>query len=164
MKRTRYRSLLPAVLVLLSVWLLLNDSLASGQLLLGLVLALAVAAMLPSARPLQARVRRPLLAIRLFFQVLHDVIRSNIMVTGIVLGPEDRRQSPGFIHIPLDMTDPHGLAVLSMIVTATPGTVWAETTPDNRMLTLHILELKDEAAWQDTIKNRYERPLMEIFE
>lgn len=164
MKRSPYRSLLPAVLVLLLVWLLLNDSVSTGHVLLGLLLAFAVAAMLPSARPLQARMRRPLLAIRLLLRVLADVLRSNIAVLGIVLGPEHRRERPGFIHIPLDLRDPHGLAVLSMIVTATPGTVWAETSPDHRELTLHILELKDEAAWQRTIKERYERPLMEIFE
>ncbi|MBS0511329.1 MAG: Na+/H+ antiporter subunit E [Proteobacteria bacterium] len=164
MKRPTYRSLLPAVLVLLLVWLVLNDSFSAGHLLLGLLLALMVAAMLPSARPLQARVRRPLLAIRLLLRVLADVIRSNITVVGIVLGPERRRRSPGFIQVPLDLRDPHGLAVLSMIVTATPGTVWAETSPDHRVLTLHILELEDESAWQRTIKERYERPLMEIFE
>lgn len=164
MKRSTYRSLLPAVLVLLLVWLLLNESLTPGSVLLGLLLALVVASILPSARPLQARVRRPLVALRLLLRVLHDVIRSNIVVTGIVLGPEHRRQRPGFIHIPLDLQDPHGLAVLSMIVTATPGTVWAEISPDCRMLTLHILELEDEATWHHTIKHRYERPLMEIFE
>ena len=164
MKRSTYRSLLPAVMVLLLVWLLLNDSLSAGHLVLGVLLALVVAAMLPSARPLQARVRRPRLALVLLLRVLTDVVRSNIAVVGIVLGPEHRRQRPGFIHIPLDLRDPHGLAVLSMIVTATPGTVWAETSPDHRVLTLHILELKDEAAWHRTIKDRYERPLMEIFE
>ncbi len=164
MKRPTYPSLLPAVLVLLLVWLVLNDSFSAGHLLLGLMLALMVAAMLPSARPLQARVRRPLMAIRLLLRVLADIIRSNITVVGIVLGPERRRQRPGFIQVPLDLRDPHGLAVLSMIVTATPGTVWAETSPDHRVLTLHILELEDESAWQRTIKERYERPLMEIFE
>jgi multicomponent K+:H+ antiporter subunit E len=143
---------------------LLNDSLSAGQVLLGVPLALAVAALMPSARPARARMRRPWVALVLVTRVLIDIVRSNINVVGIVLGAEQRRQHPGFIHVPLDLRDPHGLAVLSMIVTATPGTVWAETTPDHRVLTLHILELRDEAVWHRTIKDRYERPLMEIFE
>jgi multicomponent K+:H+ antiporter subunit E len=35
---------------------------------------------------------------------------------------------------------------------------------DGRTLTLHVLDLQDEAAWIRTIKRRYERPLMEIFQ
>ncbi|MBN8441413.1 MAG: Na+/H+ antiporter subunit E [Thauera sp.] len=164
MKRPTLRTLLPAVPLLLAIWLLLNDSFSAGQLLLGLGLAIGVAAILPSARPLQARMRRPRAALVLLMRVLIDVVRSNIAVAGIILGPEDRRQRSGFIHIPLDLRDPHGLAVLSMIVTATPGTVWAEASPDHTVLTLHILELTDEMAWHRTIKQRYERLLMEIFE
>ena len=29
---------------------------------------------------------------------------------------------------------------------------------------IHVLDLIDERVWIDTIKNRYERPLLEIFE
>ncbi len=158
------RTLLPAVPILLALWLLLNDSFSTGHVLLGLVLAVIVTTILPSARPLRARLRRPRAALVLLARVLADIVRSNLTVTGIILGPEHRRQRSGFIHIPLDLRDPHGLAVLSMIVTATPGTVWAETSSDHRVLTLHILELMDETAWHDTIKQRYERLLMEIFE
>ena len=56
------------------------------------------------------------------------------------------------------------LAVLAMIVTATPGTAWAELAADRSVLLLHVLSLEDEAEVVATIKERYERPLMEIFE
>ena len=67
----------------------------------------------------------------------------------------------GFLDIPLELRDPHALAILAAIVTSTPGTAWAGLSPDGRTLTLHVLDLKDEAAWIQTIKDRYERPLME---
>jgi multicomponent K+:H+ antiporter subunit E len=35
---------------------------------------------------------------------------------------------------------------------------------DGGTLTVHVLDLKDEAAWIRWIKERYERPLMRIFE
>ena len=31
------------------------------------------------------------------------------------------------------------------------------------MLMIHVLDLIDEREWVDTIKHRYERPLLEIF-
>jgi multicomponent K+:H+ antiporter subunit E len=42
--------------------------------------------------------------------------------------------------------------------------VWVDLDRNQGNLTLHILDLQDEAEWIQTIKQRYERPLMEIFE
>jgi len=50
------------------------------------------------------------------------------------------------------------------VITATPGTVWAGLSTDGRYLTIHVLDLQDEETWIRTIKDRYERRLMEIFE
>jgi multicomponent K+:H+ antiporter subunit E len=36
--------------------------------------------------------------------------------------------------------------------------------PDRHVLALHVFDLHDEQWWVDTIKQRYERPLIEIFE
>ena len=153
---------LPFVMFLL--WLLLNDSVTAGQIVIGLALSVIFAIFIPRVRPLRAQLKKPAKALLLLWHVICDIVRSNITVAFIILGPPERRKYPGFMCIPLEMKDPHGLAVLSMIITATPGTVWAEISPDCSVLTLHVLELKDEAAWVYTIKQRYEVPLMEIFE
>ncbi|MNR36574.1 Na(+)/H(+) antiporter subunit E [compost metagenome] len=68
------------------------------------------------------------------------------------------------MHIPLELRDPNALAVLAMIVCITPGTSWAELSRDRSMLLLHALEVGDHAELIAHVKNRYERPLMEIFE
>jgi multicomponent K+:H+ antiporter subunit E len=68
------------------------------------------------------------------------------------------------VKIPLDLTDPHGLAVLAGIVTATPGTVWVDHDAVSSTLTLHVLDMKSEQEWIDWIKNRYERLLVGMFE
>jgi multicomponent K+:H+ antiporter subunit E len=57
-----------------------------------------------------------------------------------------------------------GLAVLAIIVTATPGTAWMEYDAASGSLLLHVFDLVDEASWTDLVKNRYEHMLMEIFE
>ena len=97
--------------------------------------------------------------------VVRDIVASNLAVARIVLGLRRVRDiRSGFLEIPLDLRDPHGLAALAMIVTATPGTVWAGLSPDGDVLTLHVLDLRDEAALVRSIKERYERPLRKIFE
>jgi multicomponent K+:H+ antiporter subunit E len=116
-------------------------------------------------RPVRPRVRRLHIGIGLFFRVLLDIVRSNIAVGRIVLGLNGGRVVKSeFLDVPLDLRDPHGLAALAMILTATPGTVWSGLANDSSMLRLHVLDLQDPDQWIRTIKQRYEKPLMEIFE
>jgi multicomponent K+:H+ antiporter subunit E len=151
------------LLVLLCVWLLLNSTVAVEQIVLGLVLAgLLVAAAAP-LRPLQPRLRRGDVAFKLFFSVLVDIVQSNLAVAQIIL-MRHRTIRSGSMIIPLELRDPHGLAVLAMIITSTPGTVWQGLSADRRELTLHVLDLADESYWVRKIKQRYEKPLMEIFQ
>lgn len=160
------RKLPPGLIAgLVVMWLLLNQTVAPGQIVLGLILAIALAWASSGLRPLQPRIRRPYVGVVLLVAVFLDIVRSNIGVARIVFGlVRDRQVKSGFVNIPLDMRDPHGLAVLATIVTSTPGTVWVDLAPDSSRLTLHVLDLKDEAEWIDWIKHRYEQPLMRIFE
>ncbi len=162
MKRKPLLPLLPVAL--LAMWLLLNDTFSAGQIVLGLLLVALVILAAASLRPLPAWPRRLHRAIGLIVNVTLDIIRSNLAVGSIILGTSRRQPRIGFMKIPLDMRDPHGLAMLTIIVTATPGTVWSGHDVENNVLTLHVLDLQDEAVWVRTIKQRYERPLMEIFE
>ncbi|HEY0943574.1 MAG TPA: Na+/H+ antiporter subunit E [Steroidobacter sp.] len=150
---------------LTALWLVLNDSLSPGNVLLGLVVAFGMVLSFQKLRPVRPRLHRVHVGVKLAFQVLMDIIRSNIAVGRIVLGfTGDREIKSAFLDIPLELRDPHGLAVLAMIVTATPGTVWAGLTDDSSVVRLHVLDLQDPDHWIRTIKQRYEKSLMEIFE
>lgn len=156
----------PVVLTvaLVAMWLLLNQTLSAAQIVLGTALALALAWASRYLRPLQPRLSRPWLAAVLLVRVLRDIIRSNFNVARIVLGlVRDRKIRSGFVQIPLELSDPHGLAVLATIVTSTPGTVWVDVAPGER-LTLHVLDLRDDEEWIRWIKGRYETLLLRIFE
>jgi multicomponent K+:H+ antiporter subunit E len=161
--RTIQRKISPVmVVVLAALWLVLNQSLAPGHVVLGVLLALVLTWAASTLRPLHARIRRLDIAARLILVVFKDIVLNNLHVARIVLGPRAPRIRSGFVRIPLELRDPHGLAVLAVIVTATPGTVWAGLS--DGVLTLHVLDLADERAVVDVIKQRYERPLMRIFE
>ena len=148
---------------LLMLWLLLNQTFSPGHILLGGAVALvggwALALLqLPKARP-----RRLGAIFQLATSVLIDIARSNIAVARIILGPEPRRWTSGFVQIPLELRDPYGLATLACIITSTPGTLWVDFDAPSGTLTIHVLDLIDEAGWVRTIKHRYERLLLEIF-
>jgi multicomponent K+:H+ antiporter subunit E len=151
--------------VLVAIWLLLNNSASLANVLLGVIVAVLLMLAAAQLRPLHPRLKRLWTIVPLVFMVLVDIVRSNIAVARIVLGlVRDRAVHSGFIDIPLDLRDPHGLAMLAAIITSTPGTSWAGVSDDGGSLKLHVLDLKDEDEWIRTIKERYERPLMRIFE
>lgn len=149
---------------LLGVWLLLNESVAPGTIILGGVLSLATAATLNTLGLPGGRLRRPRAAVSLLLLVLVDIVRSNIAVAKIILRPGKGERVSGFLRIPLDLRAPYGLATLACILTATPGTVWVAYDRSRNTILLHILDLVDEQEWIDLIKGRYETRLMELFE
>ena len=153
--------LLAALLVV--TWLLLNRSVAPGQILIGALLAVAASAAFARLGP-HSRPARLGLALRLIALVLADIVRSNLAVARIVFFPARPERRAGFLPIALETRHPGALAALAVIVTATPGTSWAGYDAGQSVLTLHVLDLADEQGMVRTFKQRYEAPLREIFE
>ncbi|WP_313296849.1 Na+/H+ antiporter subunit E [Diaphorobacter sp.] len=161
------KKIFPAPLVSLAlfvIWLLLNQSVSAGHLVLALILGLVLPVIFRGLRPRYVRVRSLGAILRLCFAVMVDTTESNIAVVRFLTWSKYRKGKPDFVKIPLELRDPNGLAVLAMIVCITPGTAWAELSLDRSMLMLHVLEVEDPQVIIDHVKARYERPLMEIFE
>lgn len=149
---------------LLILWLLLNQSFSPGHILLGSIAGLVGGWSLAALEVPKVRIRRPGVILRLLALVVTDIVRSNIAVARIILGLQKRPRIPGFVEIPLELRNPYGLSVLACIITSTPGTVWADFDAAKGMLTIHVLDLIDKDEWIRTIKGRYERHLLVIFE
>lgn len=157
----------PAPLLSLSLWglwLLLKLSLSAGDLILGALLGFLAPIMFAPLRPLSVRIRRPGVALKLFFLIGRDVVVSNLAVAWGVLRSAQRPPRSTFVKVPLDLHDAHGLAALAVICTVVPGTVWSELALDRSVLLMHVFDLNDEARFIEHFKSTYERPLMEIFQ
>ena len=161
------RRLLPSpllTLALIVLWLVLNQSVSPGQIILGVVFGVAAPALLAPLRPARPHIRHPLVLLRLILHVGYDVIESNLQVFWSLLRHPSQPVQSSFIQIPLDLRDPSGLASLAMITTVVPGTVWSELARDSSAMLLHVWNVPDEAEFIRFFKARYEQPLMKIFE
>jgi multicomponent K+:H+ antiporter subunit E len=145
------------------LWLLLNQSISAGHLVLGVAAALVGGWAFAALQPIKARPRRLVVILGLIGTVLWDIILSNVAVALIVLGAGKRAPSSGFVEIPLELRNQYGLAALACIITSTPGTLWVDLDRTSGILTIHVLDLQDESEWVRTIKGRYEQRLLEIF-
>lgn len=159
------RSLLPSLpltLTIIAFWLLMVDQLNLAQLAMAIALGLVIPLFATRLDREFARIGslRPLP--RLMAVVLWDIVKANVVVARQVLGREDAIR-PAFLWYPLELANIHGISVLACCITLTPGTVTAALSDDRRYLLVHVLNLPDADALVAEIKQRYERPLMEIF-
>jgi len=173
---TRFKWLPTPILsiLLFSVWLLLNNSISTGHIVLAAILAIVIPLITGPFRTRQPLVIKPMLALRHLILVLYDIITANVQVAILILGPS-KKLTPGFVKVPLDLIHSMPITILASTVSLTPGTVSAEVypwrecftegqKPQQRYLLIHVLNLTDEQALIDTIKQRYEAPLKEIFQ
>ena len=160
--RKRWLPSLPLSVTVFCFWLLMNDQVSAGHVVLALVLALLIPLFAARLDREFARIGSLRKVPKMIVILLLDITWSNIVVAMQVLGPE-RRITPGFIWIPLDVANIHGIAALTSIITLTPGTVSSALSDDRRYLLVHVLNLKDADEVIRQIKTRYEAPLMEIF-
>lgn len=149
-------------LMLAVVWLLLRQSLAPADLITAVVLGLVVPRFTGRFLGPPAHPRAPLTMLRFTLLVLWDIVVSNMTVARIVLSPLSRPQ-PAWVTVPLDAQHPMAVTLLATIITMTPGTVSCVVDEEARLILVHALDCDDAAAMATQIKQRYERPLMEIF-
>lgn len=149
--------------ILATIWLLLNNSLAPGHIVLGLVLGWAIPLFTLRYWPEAVHIHKPLTLLRFLAVVLLDIVLANLVVARLILG---RPQSlhPAFLKVPLDLQGDLAIGLLANTICLTPGTVSAQLSPDRRFLLVHALNAPDGAAVIATIKQRYEAPLKEVFE
>lgn len=160
------RRLLPAPLLsaaLFVVWLLLNVTLDPAHLLLAALLAIVIPLWTVRLVPQRMRLLAWGPVLKLLLVVPWDVVTSAFVAARLVLGRESRLNS-GFVRVPVSIRNPHGLFMLASIVSLTPGTVMADISRDRGHLLVHALHLEDEAALIALIRQRYERPLRQIFD
>ncbi|MBA1183474.1 Na+/H+ antiporter subunit E [Stutzerimonas nitrititolerans] len=154
----------PALSLMLALlWLLLNNTPSLGHLLLGLLLGWVIPLLVRGFLVEVPAVRSPLRLCAFMLMVFYDILRANLTVARLVLGPT-RNLQPAFIEVPMLIENEFVLSVLTSIISLTPGTVSSGLSPDHKMLLLHALDAPDIQALVAEIKTRYEAPLLEIFQ
>lgn len=151
-------------IVLIIVWLLLNNSFSFGHIVLGTLFGVAIPWFTNKFWPERPRICKRGLFLKFFFGIfIYDVIVANLNVVRLILQPDITKLRPMFFEVPLDTHDPLVISILANVISMTPGTVSSEISPDSRTLIVHGLDVPDKQAAIDGIKTRYEATLREIF-
>ncbi len=158
--------LLPAPrlsLFLLIFWLLIQNAITPGLVVLGILLAWAIPLYTSRGSDFHIRVAKPLKAVEYFFVVLVDIVVSNFSIAAIILNPR-RRIYPAWIEYPLNIEGELPITILASTISLTPGTISTEFSHDGRTLLIHSLNVTDVEAVISNIQQRYENRLKVIFQ
>ena len=150
-------------LTLLLVWFGLVNTVTLGSFLLGGLLALVVPMITAAYWPDRPKLRRPLVAAEYVLIVLWDIIVANVQVALVILFKRNDQIRSHWICVPLELTSPEAITVLAGTITMTPGTISAVLAADGGSILVHNLHTDDPDGVRESIKQRYERRLKEIF-
>src|SRR3546814_20216160 len=103
------------------IWLVLNQSLSPGTVLLGVVLGLLLGRVFGLLRPPRAHISNYPPAARLLLRVAFDIVRSTFIVARLILRGDGQVPS-GFLAIPLTPANHHCLELLRCILPPPPAT------------------------------------------
>ncbi len=150
-------------LFLLGFWLLIQNNMTPGLIVVGSILAIAIPLFTSRGSDFHVRVARPWKAVEYFFVVLLDIVKSNFSIAAIILSPR-RSIYPAWVEYPLSIEGELPITILASTISLTPGTISTEFSHDGRTLLIHSLNVKDAEAMIATIQHRYENRLKVIFQ
>ncbi len=150
-------------LLLVTMWMLVLNSLSMGGFLLGLFFAIVVPLFTAPFWPDRPQMRLGLPLLGYAFLVLWDIVVANFEVARLILFRRNRDFRSCWLSIPLELRSAEAITLLAGTISLTPGTVSTDISTDGRHLLVHALDTGDPAGEITRIKARYGRRLLEIF-
>jgi multicomponent Na+:H+ antiporter subunit E len=92
---------------------------------------------------------------------IKELLLSNIAVLKVIIKPKLDIQ-PGIFALPTVLKKDWEITLLSSLITLTPGTLVVDISDDNRTLYIHAMDASDAEAAISSIKNTFEKAILEV--
>jgi multicomponent Na+:H+ antiporter subunit E len=147
--------------LLAMVWALAGGEISLTSLTVGFVLGYFVLWVAQPVMPPTKYFQRLPRAVRFAGYFLWQLLLSNLRVAYDVITPR-LYMRPGIVAIPLDAKTDQEITLLANLITLTPGTLSLDVSEDRRFLYVHAMFVGDVESFRDSIKNGFERRLLEL--
>jgi multicomponent Na+:H+ antiporter subunit E len=143
------------------VWVGLTGQMSARNLLVGFVLAYVVLHFAPDTMGVAQPLRRLRRAVGLAGFFIWELVLANFRVAYDVVTPTHHMR-PAVVAIPLDAKTDTEITMLANLVSLTPGTLSLDVSEDRRMLFIHAMYVHDRDRLVRTIKDGFERRVLEV--
>ncbi|HEC2168196.1 TPA: Na+/H+ antiporter subunit E [Staphylococcus delphini] len=144
-------------------WLFVSDSYTMNAFVLGYLFALLLVFLMRKLLPGRFYVITLYKVVKLIFVFLLELIKANIDVLRIILQPRIKNESAFFVY-ETDLEHPWQVALLSNLITLTPGTVVIGVNDDMKRLYIHCLNFSTKEEEVAGIKGSLEKAVREVGE
>lgn len=100
-------------------------------------------------------------AISFTFFFLYELIKANIQVAYEVANPS-LTMVPGIVAVPLDVKSELEITLLANLISLTPGTLSLDISEKKEVLYVHAMYVHDKQEFIDSIKNGFERKVIQL--
>ncbi len=96
-----------------------------------------------------------------FFFFSYELIKANLQVAYEVSTPK-LNMKPGIVAVPLDIKSDFEITMLANLITLTPGTLSLDVSEDKSVLYVHAMYITNKEDFIRSIKNGFEKRIMQI--
>lgn len=155
------RSLFLMNILLALVWVALTGKFDYGNLLFGLIMSYAILWIISRGTERESYFRKVPRILYFIAFFIKELIKANIQVAYDVVTPKDHMK-PAIIGVPLAAETDMEITLLANFITLTPGTLSMDVSSDRKTLYIHAMYVQDKDEFIRSIKDGFERRLLDI--
>jgi len=148
-------------LLLSFIWVALTGTFTLEYFIFGFMLSYALMWIITTNRREDQYFKRGPKLVGFIFFFLYELVKANIQVAYDVITPK-YYMKPGIIRIPLHAKTDLEITLLANLITLTPGTLSLDVSDDKKVLYVHAMYVRDKDEFIRSIKNGFEKRLLEI--
>ena len=148
-------------ILLAMAWCLITDSFTAGTFLFGFVLSFLIIRFFLPESVQGAYSGKATQILRFHGWFVREIVVANIRMVYHVLTPHSS-MTPGVVAVPLEPASDLEITMLANLVTLTPGSYSVDVSADKKHLYVHVIDCHDPDAVRASIKEDFERRILEL--
>lgn len=143
------------------VWMFMSSSLTVTTFVIGYLIGLILILLMRRFFPGRLYIGRLWSIIKLGLIFIRELTMSNISVLLLVIRPK-LDIHPMIFALPTELEHDWEITLLSSLITLTPGTIVLNVSDDQNTLYIHAIDVDDVEDAIHSIKNSFEKAIMEV--
>ncbi|GEN31027.1 multicomponent Na+:H+ antiporter subunit E [Cerasibacillus quisquiliarum] len=148
-------------LIIAMMWMFLSESYSISSFIAGYVLGILLLLIMRRLLPGRFYLERFFKIIQLILLFIKELIKSNIDIVKLVYTPKPDIE-PGIFAYETELKSDWELTLLANLITLTPGTLSVAISNDNSTIYIHAMDIDDIDESIQSIKNTFEKAIMEV--
>lgn len=142
-------------------WMFITDSFSASGFLIGYLLGLLIIILMRRFFSHRLYLSRVWAIVSLFFLFLKELVLSSFQVFYLVIQPK-LTITPAIFELDTELESDWEVSLLSALITLTPGTLVIGISDDQKKLYIHAIDFDNIDEAVSSIKNTFERAILEV--